>query len=329
MGANSTRATQVLVSNAAVVNTGTTAATAVNNDVLLLNRAGTAVGAGTVISDINNDVVRVALGTSATAGVVEWSAPIHVRSIRKITKQLYEVPVQHVVTISAASVPATSAAGTVFSIKINFHDSHNPQRDGDSSQYFTYTTLAANETSTTVYDALRAKINAVASPINQIVASGTTTLILTGKAVADNALGFPQFRYFDVSLRKGFTYTAGTSVVTTAGKPGRGTGLQVRQMELAGKYGFNRTQFPVDTDTRRGSATGFYNLVTIEFGTPHLSVHHSTYVAPQTVVVAFAAAETTGDTLFDGAGTPIASTKQAAFVDALEALAESAGIFVE
>lgn len=329
MGANSTRATQVLVSNAAVINTGTTAATAVNNDVLLLNRVGVAVGAGTTISDINNDVVRVALGTSATAGVVDWSAPIHVRSIRKITKQLYEIPVQHVVTISAASVPATSAAGTTFSIKINFHDTNRIMSQNETAQYFTYTTLVANETSTVVYDALRTKINAVATAANQIVASGTTTLILTGRAVTDNALGFPQFRYFDVALRKGFTYTAGASVVATAGKPGRGTGLQVRQMELAGKYGFNRTQFPVDTDTRRGSTTGYYNLVTIEFGTPHLSVHHSTYVAPQTVVVAFAAAETTADTLFDGAGTPIISTKQQAFLDSLEALAESAGVHVE
>lgn len=327
MGANSTRATQVLVSNAVVANTGTTAATAVNNDVLLVNRAGTVVSdTGTLISDINNDVVRVALGTSATAGVVEWSAPIPVKGIRKVTTQLYEIPVQHVVTISEASL-GTITAGKQYAIKINFHDSHNPQKDGDNSQYFHYTAVTG-DTSTTVYDAFRTKINAVASSINQVVASGTTTLILTGKAVADNALGFPQFRYFDVSLRKGFTYTAGASVVATAGKPGRGTGLQVRQMELAGKYNFNRTQFPVDTDTRRGSTTGYYNLVTIEYGTPHLSVHHSTYVAPQTLVLAFAAAETTGDTLFDGAGTPIASTKQAAFMTKLTSLVESAGVFV-
>lgn len=330
MGANTTRATQVLVSNVITANTGTTAATAVNDDVLLLNRVGTAVS-GAVSASIENDVVRVALGTSATAGVVQWSAPIHTRSIRKVTSQLYEVPVQHVVTLSAASVTGTYPAGTVFSIKINFHDTNDLINSGkDASQYFTYKTVAASETPTTIYDGLRAAINGINTNIKQVVATGTTTLILTGLAVTDNALGFPQFRYFDVSLRKGFTYTAGASVVATPGKPGRGIGSQVRLMELSGKYGFNRTQFPADTDTRRGLATGgYYNLVTIEYGTPHLSVHHSTYVAPQTLVIAFFAAMTDAVTPNNGTAVGTVGTKQAAFLTALETLVESAGVFVK
>jgi hypothetical protein len=327
MGATSTKAPHVLVTNLAAANTGATVATAVDNDILLVNRAGTVVADnGTLISAFENDVVRVALGTSATAGVIKWSSPIHVKGIRKITKLAYEAPVQHVITLSAASVPTVTAAGTVFSIKVCFHDTNRVMNDRDSSQYFTYTTLAANETSTVVYAALAAKINAVNANQAQLSATSTTTLVITGLAVTDTALGLPQFRYFEVFMRKGFTYTAGASIVATVGKPGRGIAAQVKQAELGDKYDFNRTQFPVDTDTRRATSTGTYNCVVIEHNTPHVSNLHSTYVAPEVTVIYFH-----GATLADGVinGSAFTSAKQLAFMTKLESLAESAGVFVQ
>lgn len=332
---NSNRVTKTLVSNVVAANTGTTVATAVNNDVLLVNRANTVVAdAGTVVSDASNDVVRVALGVSAIAGTVKWSSPIHVRSIRKVSTSLYEVPVQHVIAVNGSvAVPATSAAGTAFNIKIQYKDTNRIMQDKGTEQFFSYTTLVANETAEVIFTALAAKITSVATASKQVSAAvtgddGAAVLTITGLAVTDNAFGLPQFRYFDLALRSGFLGDATGATTTTAGKPGRGTADMVKQLELLGIYDFNRISWPQDTDTRRGTAGVYYNFVTIEHGTPHLSSLHSTYVAPETTIIAFAAAETTSTTAFDGAGTPIASAKQTAFMTKLTSLVESAGIFV-
>jgi hypothetical protein len=328
MGANSTRVPHILVTNVAAGNTGTTVATAVDNDMLVVNRANTVLTAGaTITSAFENDVIRIALGTSATAGVIKWSSPIHVKGIRKVTTLAYEAPVPHRVVISAAST-GTITTGKVYAIKINFHDTNDLMNSGkDGAQYFTYTATATDTTAALVYAGLAAVINGVNANIKQVTATVVgSTLQIDGDAVADNALGFPQFRYFDVSLRKGFTYTAATSITVTPGKPGRGIPAQVKQVELGDKYNFNRTQFPVDVDTRRAVSTGTYNCVVIEHGTPHLSVHHSTYVAPETTVLYFQ-----GATLADGVinGSAFTSAKQKAIMDILEPLIEGVGVYVK
>lgn len=345
MGATNNRVKKVLVSNSVAVNTGTTIATAVNNDVLLVNRAGTVVSdTGTLISDINNDVVRVALGTSSTAGVVKYSSPIQVRNVRKVTTQLYEVPVQHSIKIVGANaVPTTSAAGTNFNIKLQFHDTNRVMQDKYGSQFFSYTSIDADEDAATIFTALAAKINAVVFNKQVTASVSGSDLIITGIAIPNTSINIYQYRYFDVFLRSGFSTSIETFTITTAtptpastddivitpGKPGRGLGQQVRDMELEGMYDFNRTQFPVHTDTRRAIAdTGYYNLVTIEHDTAKLSALHSTYYAPETTIIAFFAAEGTATTPFDGAGTPIASAKQAAFMTKLTSLIESADVFV-
>lgn len=344
MGANTTRAKVTFVSNLVAANTGTTVATAVDNDVLLINRAGTVVSdTGTVISDINNDEIRVVLGIGA-AGVVKYSPPIQVKNIRKVSTTLYEVPTLHSVKVVGANVvPAVTAAGTTFSIKVHYHDSNQALNARESEQFFYYTTLAANETSTTIFAALAAKINAVLNN-KQVTATATADLVITGIAIANNSINIQQYRYFDVILRAGFVNTATPSftittatptpagtegLVITPGKPGKGTGQQIRDLELTGMYDFNRTMFPVDTDTRRAIAnTGYYNQVVIEYTTEHLSNFHNVYQAPQTLILAFFAAETTATTAFDGAGTPIASAKQAAFMTKLTSVVESADVFV-
>jgi len=322
---------KVYVSNTLAANTGTTIPTAVNDDVLLLDRALVALSADTIANGVANDLIYVALGTSATAGTDVKSVAIPTKGIRKVSVATVALAVQHKVTLNAAAVPATSAAGTSFSVKVFYHDTNRVMQDKQMAQFFTYKTLAANETASTIYTALAAKINAVATFSKQITATvNGSTLDLVGLAVADNAFGLPQFRYFDVALRSGFDTTVATPITVTAGIPGKGLGNLVKQQELAGIYDFNRTQFPQTTDPRRAVVGGYYNLVTIQYETTNTSAFNRLASNLQTLVVAFKAAVTDGVTPYAGTGTAIHSTKGQAFIDTLEALTEGSFVaFVE
>lgn len=72
----------------------------------------------------------------------------------------------------------TAANSTQYALVLTYTNKVSKQVE---SQTFYYTTAASGDTATTIGDSFRAQINA-ASPIIPIVASGTTTLILTAAA---------------------------------------------------------------------------------------------------------------------------------------------------
>jgi hypothetical protein len=320
MGANTSRTMKVLVSNATAANTGTSAATAVAEDVILVDKTGTLVADNaTLQSAPNADVIRVLLGLGA--GKVEQSIPIQVRNIRKVTVQNYVAPVQHSVKVLASSVEAP-VAGKQYSIKIVFSDEKKIATHL-SEEFYTYTAIAG-DTAALVLAGLKAKVDTSTS--TRLVATlAGSDLVLTGKSITANAMEHYQFQYFKVALRRGFTVQTikGTdAMTTTAGVIGNGVGQQVYDMErlssnLAHVF---RAGFPNDEllkgKQERASTTGTYNIVTIEHGSERSGDLTQTFTAPVSTVIAFA---TVG-------GTP--SAKQTAFVNKLTSIAESGGVYV-
>jgi hypothetical protein len=319
MGANTSRVMKVLVSNATAANTGTSIANAVDNDVILVDKAGNQVAnTATVQNNKNADVLRVLLGT---AKGVEQSTPIQVRNIRAVTIQPYVAPVQHSVKVLGSSVEAV-AAGKAYSIKIRFKD--EKQIASHLSEEFYTHTAVAGDTATTVLTAIKNKITANVNTRVIATISGSD-LVITGKEITANSMEHYQFQYFSVALRRGFTVATikGTdAMTTTAGKVGNGVGQQVYDMErlssnLAHVF---RAGFPNDEMlngvAERASKTGKYNIVTIEHGSERSGDLTQTFKAPVSTVIAFSTTD----------GTP--SAKQDAFVMKLTSVVESAGVYV-
>ena len=322
-GSSNSRVPKVLVSNATAVNTGNSAATAVDNDVILVDRTGTEVAdTATLASNKNADVVEVILGkgvASSTSPNVE-RARIQVRNIRKVTVQNYVAPVQHVVTVDCTK--ATLAANTTYLIKVIYHDNHKIQLIG-SEQTASWTSGSTVPTAADVAAGLKASIDAQkTSRVTATVSTGTLTL--TGKAVTGiNAteLNNYMFQYFHVALRTGFSTTsnAASALGGTPGIQGKGAGRQVLDMERhsTASYYRNYSAFPSD-DLLQGTPlravkTSGYNLVVIEHSNEVIGDLTQTHKAPQTLIIAF----------LTNAGA--ASAKQTAFVEKLTSLAEGTG----
>jgi hypothetical protein len=319
MGANTSRVMKVLVSNATAANTGTNAATAVDNDVILVDKTGVQLAnTATVQSNKNADVLRVLLGTSKG---VEQSIPIQVKNVRAVTIQPYVAPVQHSVKVLATSVE-TPVAGKSYSVKIVFKDEKKIVPHF-SEEFYTYQ-AKAGDTAALVLAGLKAKMDAFSG--SRVVATiAGSDLVITGKSITSNAMEHYQFQYFSVALRRGFTVntTKGTdAMTTTSGKVGNGVGQQVYDMErlssnLAHVF---RAGFPNDEllkgKAERASTTGKYNLVTIEHGSERSGDLTQTFKAPVSTVIAFSTTD----------GTP--SAKQDAFVMKLTSIMESAGVYV-
>jgi hypothetical protein len=319
MGANTSRVMKVLVSNALAANTGTNAATAVDNDVILVDKTGVQLmDEATLQNNKNADVVRVLLGTSKG---VEQSIPIQVRNVRAVTIQPYVAPVQHSVKVLATSVE-TVVAGKSYSIKIVFKDEKKIAAHL-SEEFYTYT-AKSGDTAALVLAGIKAKMDASTSSRVVATISGSD-LVITGKAITANAMEHYQFQYFSVALRRGFTVntTKGTdAMTTTAGNLGNGVGQQVYDMErlssnLAHVF---RAGFPNDEMlngvAERASKVGKYNIVTIEHGSERSGDLTQTFKAPVSTVIAFSTTDGTQ------------SAKQVAFVEKLTSIMESAGVYV-
>lgn len=314
------RVLKVLVSNATAANTGTSAATAVAEDVILVDKTGTQLAdTATVTSNPNADIIRVLLGKGP--GVVEQSIPIQLKNVRKVTIKNYVAPVQHKVTVLATSVE-TAVAGKQYSIKI-FHQDEKQMVTHLSEEFYTYTATGA-QTGAQILAGLKAKMDTSLS--SRVVATIVgSDLVITGKAITANAIEHYQFGYFKVALRRGFTVntTKGTDAMTTVGGvQGTGLGQQVYDMErLSSQNAYkNYTSFPSETlltgDPCRANKAGIYNLVVIEHGSERSGDLTQTFTAPVTTIVAFATADGTS------------SAKQTAFVEKLTSIAESAGVYV-
>ncbi len=143
----------------------------------------------------------------------------------------------------------------------------------------------------------------------------------TGKAVTYNGIDTYQKVSFDMGVyAEG--YVAETVTYTTALDMGQGYWQQIRDMEFfaQGYLGVsNRTLFPVSSiPATRAVESYTYNVVVIEHNDVHTGDLQGQMVSPMTTVIAFY-----------GSTAPTKSTKETTFIDILESLAESAGIFVE
>lgn len=338
MGSNSTRVPKVLVSNAQAANTGTSATTAVNNDVIIIDRTGAQLPDGaTLQANAAADVIRIILGkgaASATSPNIEYSFPIQVKNVRKVTTQLYEAPVQHTVTVDCTK--ATLAANTTYTAKVILHENHKIALHG-SEQVFTYVSGAAVPTATDVAAGIVAAVNAnKGAKVTATNAAGTITF--TGKAASGtNAteLNNYMFQYFHVALRAGFTQAnAAAALGGTPGKQGKGAGKQVQDMERFSTASFYRdyTSFPnqnmLEGSPLRAVTATPYNLVVIEHSTEQTGDLTQTFKAPQTTIVAFAAADSVTNTAPYTSGAVGVSAKQAAFMTKLSSIIESGGVFV-
>jgi hypothetical protein len=319
MASNTTRSMKVLVSNATAANTGTSAASAVDNDVILVDKTGVQLmDEATLQNNKNADIIRVLLGT--TNGV-EQSTPIQVRNVRGVTIQSYVAPVQHSVKVLASSVESI-VAGKQYSIKITFKDEKKIAFHL-SQEFYTYTAVSG-DTAATVLAGLKAKIDS--STTTRLVATiATNDLVLTGKAITAGSMEHYQFQYFDVALRRGFIVNnnKGTdAMTTTAGKIGNGVGQQVYDMERLSTHLAYKTRasFPNDEQlngvAERANKAGMYNIITIEHGSERSGDLTQTFKAPVSTVIAFATTDGTS------------SAKQTAFVEKLTSILESAGVYV-
>jgi hypothetical protein len=313
-GANTSRVMKMLVSNAIAANTGNSAATAVAEDVIIVDRNGAEAANGS-----KQDMIRVMLGLGS--GKVEHSAPIQVRNVRKVTTQIFTEAVQHVVAVNGTvSIPSVEV-GVNYSIKITHHDLH--QVFSHKSEEFYTVKAVTGDTATTILTKIKAKIDANKSA--RVVATmAGAVLTLTGKAITSgpnaSILNQYMFSFFHVALKSGFDAFADGAMTITAGNPGNGLGKQVKDLERLSTQSYYRdyTSFPNDDEVfgspLRAVAGSKYNMVIIEHGSERSGDLTQTFTSPSTTIVAFLA-----DVDIDGV-TEIASAKQNAFVTKLNSL---------
>jgi hypothetical protein len=127
-----TRVKSVLVSNETGANTGTSLATIVDGDILVLNRAmANLTGTPTITSAADNDVIYIAMGTGAV-GEFKLSHPIQVKNISKVEKEAYAAAVKQVshIGFNGTSGNFTVENDTEYQMIIRIMDTYRiqPQR---------------------------------------------------------------------------------------------------------------------------------------------------------------------------------------------------------
>ena len=109
-------------------------------------------------------------------------------------------------TLQVTTLTPVAAANSVYQIMIQ---QYNFTTGVTYTGMYTYTTAASGDTATTIGDAFRSQINN--DPVLKVVATGTTTLILTAEA------GFPVFTVTILSVGGGLTQVTGTPGVVAVG----------------------------------------------------------------------------------------------------------------
>lgn len=211
------------------------------------------------------DFFRIAV--KAASGNWVFSDNIRVGDVTNLAIQAYAARVEQVITIT----PDTPVAGVEYTLTVlDKSDKDILQMRQNKRQYSVI--AVTGETATTLNAKFIAKINA--DPGVVVVASGTTTLILTAKAVETtaNIVGeyTPQI-FFDVtfSIADPLTYLqkSGTIVYTTAPGFGSGNFDQVRRLEQRG-LGYtgvtNRTKFPVEQGEYLSVSGINYDVIVLE-----------------------------------------------------------------
>lgn len=256
---------------------------AAEGEIFVLNKNKALLTAGSTITDTDTIYIAEVLGDTysyvtepgvSVTGVKKFivSDPIEGKNIKNYTGRAYSAAVEQVVTIDGSTF--APVVGTEYAIRIVYTDTY--EKPGQVA--VTYRVTAATTSSDDLWAAFVAKINKHVN--RRIVASGTTSLILTGRVMPfDKVDGVDAIdEYYQVNF-KAFLYSNnfGDSTVTytTRPFPGEGTWQRVRDTEkkaLSYKGIMNRTVFPVEKPAMRTVKAATYHTIVIE--------HDKSYVSP-------------------------------------------------
>lgn len=246
---------------------------------------------------------KVQFVINTPAGNKVYSDKIRIADITAYNTEAFRARVEQVVTIT----PGTPTAGLEYTLAIVDKSDKEILQQRQAKR--TYTVIAATgENATTLGDKFRALINA--DPASPVVASGTTTLVLTAKpmaATADQVGNYPNQVVFDVfpSVINPTTYpipvptTWGTVAYTTAVDFGSGNYAQIRRLELdsLGYRGItNRRGFPIPVPVGSAVAGTNYDVAVIEFDNRHDTnvVVEGEKTAPESLIVPVTAGASAG-----------------------------------
>lgn len=234
---------------------------------IVVDESGTKISATTVLAPES----KVQIVVAAADGSKVFSDLIRVKDVNKYNKEVYRARIAAVKTLTFT----TPVAGYEYNVTII--DTSDKEILQHRQNKRSYTVIAATgETATTLDAKFIAKINA--DPASVVVASGTSTLILTAKAYSTtaDAVGEYQEQYtFEVTANqypntvpKVLQYqAAGTVVNTTNADFGSGNGTQIIELEQRG-LGYrgidNRTKFPVLAIPIQATAAGTYDVYVLE-----------------------------------------------------------------
>lgn len=239
---------------------------------LVIKEDGTSVTATTALDKDE----KVQIVVNSPAGVKYYSDFIRIGDITAYNTQAYAARTEQVVTLT----PGTPTAGLEYTLAIVDKSDKEILQHRQAKR--TYTVVAAaSETATTLGDKFRALINA--DPESPVVASGTTTLILTAKSVAGTAdqVGvYPGQIVFDIfpSVINPTTYPIpvpaawGTIAYTTAPAFGSGQYAQINRLEqdsLGYKGITNRRMFPIPTPQYLAVVGTNYDVAVLEYDNRH------------------------------------------------------------
>lgn len=266
---------------------------------LVIKQDGSTVTAATALD--RDEKVQIVVNSAG--GVKYYSDFVRIGDITAYNTEAYAAKTEQVITFT----PGTPVVGQEYSIAVIDKSDKEILQLRQAKR--TYTVVATTgETATTLNDKFRALINADAA--SQVVASGTTTLVLTAKSVAnvaDQVGETPNQIVFDIfpSQINPTTYPIpvpqafGTVAYTTAPAFGSGQYYQIAKLEQLsqGYKGItNRTRFPAPPVQYLSVAGTNYDVAVLEYDNTHdtNSVVEGEKRAPITLIVACTTGSSTG-----------------------------------
>lgn len=278
---------------------------AVAGEIFVLDKNKSLLAAGATVSDTDTIYIAEVLadtysyvneaGTSITGvNKLLFSDPIQAQNVKNYIGRSYAAIAEEVVTIDSTS--STATIGTEYAIRLVYTDTY--EKPGQVTQ--TYRVTATTTSYDDLWVAFVAMINK--DPRRRVVASGTTTLVLTGRAmpydVTDTVNAIDN--YYQVNF-KAYLYSNNfgdcTVTYTTRPFPGNGTWQRVRDAEKIAQSNVgirNRTVFPVITPTMRTVASTNYDTIVIEHDRSFVSAdghNRTTRVTTEIYIVDGAAQE--------------------------------------
>jgi hypothetical protein len=312
IGKDISRDAQVI--DGAVITTTAGSTGLADGEVVVLDKNFKVMAAGATVSD--TDIIYICQGTGDTFNYVTeadasvtsvrrllFSDPIEGRLVRSYKGTSYTAKQEQVVTITFD----TPVLDYEYLVRIIYTDMEHPS--GQFTQTYRVTATGTN-VDTNLNDLFLAKINGHAGC--RVVATGTTTLILTGKPIPECTTGlndvrpFSQVTFKAVAVKisqtaghEGEWLDGGTVAYTTAASAGSGIWEKVRDLEKdlwANRGAQNFLPYPYQAQpTLRTVVSATYDLIVIEHDKSYLSPDNQ-YVkqAPLTTILAFVV-PTTGD----------------------------------